>query len=118
MNMDAILGQDFTLSCVRSIDLKRMCLVTKSVSIPIFTGGKSAMVCRVTVRETTIIPANSIMHVPVVVSGNKHLAETMMREPSAEVVQKKELFLTPMVTTEKENTVAVVVNLGGHEAKL
>jgi hypothetical protein len=118
MNMDAILGQDFTMNCVKTIDLERMCLVTKSVLIPLFTGGKSCMVCRVTVKESVVIPANSIMNVPVVVSGNKHLAPTMLLEPAPDVVEKKKLLLAPMITTEKEETIAAVINLSDKETKL
>ena len=118
MQVDAILGQDFNMQHVKVIDLEKMCMKTKSNVIPLFLGGKAEMVCRVTCRTTTSIPAMSILNVPVAVSGSKHLANDMLLEASSDVVQSKQIFMAPQITTDKTNTIATLVNLSEEDVQL
>ncbi|CAC5414123.1 unnamed protein product [Mytilus coruscus] len=62
---DAIIGQDFLLHYVNTIDYQRMVLQTSLTDIQCWVAGVTQMVCRVEVKEEITIPANSRMFLPV-----------------------------------------------------
>lgn len=118
IDLDAILGQDFILEHVNSIDLKHMRLLTPKTDIPCFLGGKFAMVCRVYAKETVTIPPQSVMNVPVQVPKCNRLSDIVLFEPTPDVIEKRRLLLTPSVTGDKAQPIAMVVNLSDTERVL
>jgi hypothetical protein len=55
------------------------------------------MVCRVQVREAITISARSQMMIPVDIPNAHPLSNTALREPSANLMEKKSITLTPRI---------------------
>lgn len=114
MAFGGILGQDFLLDYATKIDYKRLVLQTEDTCIPCWIGGEAAMTCRVEVRNTVEIPANSSMFVPVCIPECEHLADIGLIEPSKELCESKNIILTPGVISTQE--VDKVVNIANRSS--
>lgn len=85
ISQDGILGQDYLLSHVKKIDYQQMVLHTGQCGeIKCWIGGKENMVCRVLVRETTTLPSNAGILVPISIPRAEHLTKLGLVEPCTE----------------------------------
>ena len=74
MAPDGILGQDFLLQHVKKIDYQSHRMHTFQDIVQCWTGGEANMVCRILVKETVTIPANSGMWIEVNIPNAEFLA--------------------------------------------
>jgi hypothetical protein len=81
ISQDGIIGQDFLLKYVEIIDYKSGKLVTHCNEIPCFVGSEKSFSCRVIVRRTIVIPANSAAFVSVGISNKDKLTKYSLAEP-------------------------------------
>lgn len=85
ISQDGILGQDYLLSHVKKIDYQQMVLHTGQCGeIKCWIGGKEYIVCRVLVRETTTLPSNAGILVPISIPLAEHLTKLGLVEPCTE----------------------------------
>ncbi len=77
-----ILGQYFLMRFVSKIDYRRSVLQTDQAEIQCWIGGEAALVCRVEVADTVVLPPQSRMCVPVSVPHAERLAPCGYIEPS------------------------------------
>ena len=112
MNTEAILGQDFLKRHVDSINYRKSCLQLGNNIVPLYTGGKSLQICRVEMKETIKIPAQSRMWVPVKVPQSEHLSENGFVEPIASFMAKNEVLVMSGIIDTKQDPVVNVINYG------
>lgn len=91
ISQDVILGQDFLLKYACKIDYQKLQIVIGSETLNCWTGGNAAMVCRVQIKETTTLPPQSQMAIPVNIPYAWKLTETALVEPSIELMEKKDV---------------------------
>ena len=105
VSQDGIIGQDFLLKYVENIDYKRGKIVTQCNEIPCFVGTEKAVSCRVVVRRTIVIPANTAAFVPVDISNKDKLTKFSLAEPVG--AANPECLMLPGVLTTHENNLRV-----------
>lgn len=106
---DGILGQDFMLKHVKSVDYENYMLHTANDQINCWIGKKTSMVCRVLVESTVKIPPMSSMWVPVKIPSQEHLDSVALVEPVA--LNNGTQLVSGVIETENtENVKLHVVN--------
>ena len=81
MAPDGILGQDFLLQYVKSVDYEKYTLKMKTCStIQCWLGQKDSMICRVLAAEETVIPGNSSVWISVAIPGKENLQPVALVE--------------------------------------
>ena len=109
MQSDAILGQDFNLKHIKSINFERNHLLTKDdICIPFRLGGKAAMSCRVTCARRCLIPARSIRNIAAEIPSSEYLGSSIMLEPS-QAAYRNDLLLAPQILPNKTGKPLVTV---------
>ena len=113
IDSDGILGQDFLRKNVDNINYRKSCLVMGSETVPLETANGSSQICRVEVRETVKIPAQSRMWVPVTIPLAEHMSPLGFVEPDPDVMSTIEILtMSGIVDTQSENVLVNVVNYG------
>ena len=111
MSPEGILGQDFLMNYVQKIDYSRQLLHTDKSVIQCWTGGESAMVCRVLVEKETVIPGNSASPVPVDICNTEHLAPVGFVHSSKKFMKPNVCILDGLIDTrckEESRTIRVI----------
>mgnify|MGYP001546096517 CR=1 FL=1 len=116
--VEGILGQDFIMKYITSIDYKNMKLHSESTVIPCWVGGKSQMRCQIESDDTHHIPAHSVRWISVRIPGKNHLADTFMLEPSSALARNRGIFIVPAICENKAESFAKVVNVTENEVVL
>ena len=108
---DSILGQDFLRHHVDVINYKQSCLIIGTTNVPLWTGGQAVQVCRVEIRETVKIPAQSRKWVSVQIPHAEHLADDGLVEPCLDLMSRKEITLVGgLVDTTKSEITLNLLN--------
>ena len=81
IRQDGIIGQDFLLKYVQNIDYKTGKITTQFNQIQCWIGSDKPFSCCVVVRRTTVVPANSVILLPVEVSSKDKLTKNGYVEP-------------------------------------
>ena len=119
MKSDAILGQDFNLKHVKTINFNQNHLITnENICIPFKIGGKAAMTCRITCAKNLKMPPRSIRNVAVDIPGCEYLDQSIMIEPSIAAISRK-VVLAPQILPNKSNRPFVtLINISYEETEV
>ncbi len=110
MTPDGILGQDFLLQNIKSVNYETYEMITNSGNIQCWVGGGSSMVCRITVRENIALPGNSTSWVPVEIPYRKHTEHSIHVQPLPR--QCNQVHLVEGIVSPDESSSIAVINYG------
>ena len=115
----AILGADFIWRNKCEINLGRQTLKIDGEVIPLWTRDNREVICRVEVKETMKIPANSKKMIPVKICKSGQIGDMGLIEPRENLFQHKQILAARGITQTKiPNPYIQVVNCGDTEVSL
>ena len=119
MKSDAILGQDFNLKYVKTINFQKNHLITQDdLCIPFKIGGKAAMTCRITCAKHLKMPPRSIINVPVDILGSEYLDKSIMIEPSLAAVSRKVVLAPQILPNKSVRPNVTLINIAYEETEV
>jgi hypothetical protein len=94
---DSILGHDFLMKYGLLIDYGKQRILYGNKSLPCRIGGEANMVCRVTIKKETVVPAMSAVWTEVEISEVDRLSKIGLVEPRQDLMAEVHVTMTPAI---------------------